>query len=766
MVEFLFLITTYNRFDNLKSLIDSIIPLNGTKKIIIVDDCSTDERYENLIDYHDDVLYYKTETNNGKINYWKTVNLLYSKVKNIDFKYVITIPDDVELIKDFDLIVRKYGVNDEIVRCFTQTSASETNWGYKYWLDCSFITKKEIFEKLEFKIDPIYVKDDYKVSSGVGKQLTERINRLNIKVVSYGSVVNHLGNDNSKMHPTLRKEEPLYGVKFNGDLVICGIATIKERKENLKLTVDSLINQVDKLIIYQNGYYDNTDFLNNEKIEVLSSLITGIDMGDAGKFFKVGEYKEYFYYLSVDDDLIYPPDYVNNLISNLKKYDNKVIVSHHGRIMKENPKSYYKDFEVGFRCLDEVTDEIEIDFGGTGVMGFHTSTVKNLTFDMFKSPNMADIWVGKYAKENNIPIIILKHNEGWLKTSLNKSETNTIFRKYLNDHTIQNQIIQSIEYVKKNKSQKVIFVTCTYNRPEVTKKIIEVWEKVQKNTEKYFTYENIVVDSDSSNLEVFNSNNNFSYYNYDNFPISNKWNYAASKLKEKDFDYVIFMGSDDFIDEDLLMNYYEKMKLNYDFIGIQDMYVHDSKTNKLYYWSGYKKHTGREGETIGMGRCFSKRIIEKLNYEPWLNGINKSLDRSLQKKLVNFNDLKVSTINLKRDGGFACDVKSNVNITNIKEYNDLEEVKNHKFKNLFKLENKEEPDKTEERRITIYDTVKIKTVKPELTKKEINYDKINSIFTNNNPKVISKPQPVQSDQKLKLNSETFSKIQRTKKRLR
>ena len=36
--------------------------------------------------------------------------------------------------------------------------------------------------------------------------------------------------------------------------VICGLATVKKRTTNLELTVKSIINQVDKLIVYQNVY--------------------------------------------------------------------------------------------------------------------------------------------------------------------------------------------------------------------------------------------------------------------------------------------------------------------------------------------------------------------------------------------------------------------------------------------------------------------------------------------------------------------------------
>ena len=63
-------------------------------------------------------------------------------------------------------------------------------------------------------------------------------------------------------------------------------------------------------------------------------------------------------------------------------------------------------------------------------------------------------------------------------------------------------------------------------------------------------------------------------------------------------------------------------------------------------------------------------------------------------------------------------------------------------------------------------TPTIEIVKPELTKKQINYDKINSIFQISNPKVILQQQTKQETGNLKLNSETFAKIQRPKKRLR
>jgi hypothetical protein len=249
--------------------------------------------------------------------------------------------------------------------------------------------------------------------------------------------------------------------------IICGIATIKGREDALKETVHSIINQVDKLIVYQNGYKEIFNFLKNSKIEVYSSLDTGIDMGDAAKFYKLSEYKN-DYYFSIDDDLIYPSDYVKKSLDVLKKYKNEIIVTYHGRTLIENAKSYYKDAKVKYKCLDDVSNYDFVHFGGTGVMAFHTSFVK-VQFNYFKHPNMADIWVGLFARENNIPILVIPHYENWIRYSDKFDANDTIYNNHTGNSIIQDSLIlnfnkkEIIKY-KKTVNDKIYFLIPSFNR--------------------------------------------------------------------------------------------------------------------------------------------------------------------------------------------------------------------------------------------------------------------------------------------------------------
>ena len=79
------------------------------------------------------------------------------------------------------------------------------------------------------------------------------------------------------------------------------------------------------------------------------------------------------------------------------------------------------------------------------------------------------------------------------------------------------------------------------------------------------------------------------------------------------------------------------------------------------------------------------------------------------------------------------------------------------LENVLNFETKIEPKKQEK--------IKIEQ-KIELTKKKLNYEKINSIFQVRSPIVISKPKEQQNENNLKLNSNTISKIQNNKKRIK
>jgi FkbM family methyltransferase len=249
---------------------------------------------------------------------------------------------------------------------------------------------------------------------------------------------------------------PTYHFQYVLDKITANMATIPERVDVLPNVVKSIIDQVDELNVYLNGFTDLPKCLLHYKIKVFWSQRENGDLGDAGKFYRVGKTKGYF--ITIDDDLIYPRDYIQKTIAAIEAYDRKAIISFHGRVLKGvKILNYYSRSSLEtYRCLNYVNGDHPVHIGGTGVMGFHYSAIK-LDISDFEIPNMADVWLAKKAQMQEIPIMVIGHESEWIKHApidLNKTIAHTMKN---NSETVTN-IVNSINWkiMKANRKIDVI----------------------------------------------------------------------------------------------------------------------------------------------------------------------------------------------------------------------------------------------------------------------------------------------------------------------
>lgn len=467
-------ITTYNRPKELQELLGDVARETEGKNyhVRVYDDHSDVPAYAPF----DMVRYAK---NHGKQRYWQIINDVFKDAETWDFKYFFLLQDDCRLVEGFfDKAIAEFeAISDPRKATFCPftpiTVYDRMMWSRKKakdveqidgktyilgnYVDCIFMCPRETLNILRFRVDPISperFKNNKYISSGVGQQLTERLTRISKTLwVAWSSLIIAHCNE-SKMNQEERAKNPLsplirerktqtfklYDVLKSSlspnDRIIAGMASIKSREITLEQTVNSLIHQVDELHIYLNDYEKVPKFLqNNPKIKFYMGKVYR-DRGDVGKFFKVQEVEGY--YFSCDDDLIYPPDYVEKTVSFLKSKQNSVIATYHGAVLKSGKlHDYYRDRrQVHYSAFQR--HEMAVHIGGTGVMAFHTSVFKPHLSD-FKHPNMADIWVGLLAQDQKIPILSAPRQLHWIKTQeIPTSETIYGSKK---NHGLQTQII-------------------------------------------------------------------------------------------------------------------------------------------------------------------------------------------------------------------------------------------------------------------------------------------------------------------------------------
>lgn len=223
-------------------------------------------------------------------------------------------------------------------------------------------------------------------------------------------------------------------------MITVKIASIPERISQLKVTIESFLKKVDSIQVYLNNYSFIPLFLNHKKICVFTSQEYG-DIGDIGKFYQIEQQQGYI--LTIDDDLIYPSGYVDSMVRKIDFYQRKVLICVHGNILpKQKLVSYYKD-KQSVHFEKELLKDIRVDIPGTGTLGFHTDNIK-ISQQIFVSPNMTDIWLAAYAKENNIPIISILRQCSWVIQARGEAFQRSIYQASFQKDSYQTQVVNNI----------------------------------------------------------------------------------------------------------------------------------------------------------------------------------------------------------------------------------------------------------------------------------------------------------------------------------
>lgn len=217
-------------------------------------------------------------------------------------------------------------------------------------------------------------------------------------------------------------------------MIYCGIATIPIRLNNFRIVVGHILPQVDVLFVALNGHKHIPSWLICPKIEIVQ---LDNSLGDIAKFYYVESCNGT--YVTLDDDLIIPRDYVKRLSDGLDKYGG--VVGFHGRIYT-TPMDDFKEWYKNYTCLRTVDGDYRVNIIGSGCCAFNTESIK-LKLSDFKKPNMADVWLSKKATEMKQPMTVLKHNAGDIKYL--KPEGKTIWHS-TEDYGYHLEILRS--YIK------------------------------------------------------------------------------------------------------------------------------------------------------------------------------------------------------------------------------------------------------------------------------------------------------------------------------
>lgn len=253
--------------------------------------------------------------------------------------------------------------------------------------------------------------------------------------------------------------------------LVASMATIPGRRRMLEDCVLSLLVQCDKVRVFLNEYPDVPAFLNHRRIEVRRSQDWD-DMGDAGKFGWIDAADDPGYRIIVDDDLVFPPDFVAKITAKVNAYENRAIVGMHGVLLRQPVASYYDaEYRSVFHFQSSLRHDRTCHVLGTNALCYYSDALK-MTWADFMFRNMADIFLARYAQEHRLAMVTPGRPQNWVRQNSQAEEFDTIYsnslrrtRSKFDSSLIQDAVVKWIAPLTMQPSgrPKIVCIMVAYN---------------------------------------------------------------------------------------------------------------------------------------------------------------------------------------------------------------------------------------------------------------------------------------------------------------
>lgn len=149
---------------------------------------------------------------------------------------------------------------------------------------------------------------------------------------------------------------------------------------------------------------------------------------------------------------------------------------------------------------------------------------------------------------------------------------------------------------------KLLVFLAVWKRPEITEICFKGLERLRNNSR--LPIETFAVISEEEIIPLCNKYQ-IKYTFYKNDPLGEKKNHGLTEAMKLEWDYLIEIGSDDIL-KDELINLYENYFGKYEMFGTKDSIIIDSLTGKC--------RRIQSDTPYGLGRCISRETIENHCY--------------------------------------------------------------------------------------------------------------------------------------------------------
>lgn len=163
---------------------------------------------------------------------------------------------------------------------------------------------------------------------------------------------------------------------------------------------------------------------------------------------------------------------------------------------------------------------------------------------------------------------------------------------------------------------KILIYLAVWKRPKITELCFRGIDRLKSHPD--FDISALAVISEESMIPLCDQYG-VKWVMYKNEPLGEKKNFGLKAAQKMDFDYLMEIGSDDLVLNELLDDY-KRVIGKSQFFGISDAAYINSETGEC------RRLISRS--TYGAGRMISRDALEKVGFNLWYDHLNRGMDNN------------------------------------------------------------------------------------------------------------------------------------------
>jgi len=222
---------------------------------------------------------------------------------------------------------------------------------------------------------------------------------------------------------------------------IGSMATMPARAESFARVLPAVATQVERLYLYLDGFASVPD-----SVRAFANVVPLLahehgDLHAAGRFLPLTMMREPCVFIVFDDDILYPPTYVHEIVGGLAAFAGRAVVGYHANVFRPPYQSYVRDRHC-YHFAAALAAPRPVHSVGAGTAAFDSA---RLSFDPAAWPRIRgnDLMLAMEAERRGLPRIALARPAGWL-APLRELQPDSVYAALLADDRQQTAMVKAL----------------------------------------------------------------------------------------------------------------------------------------------------------------------------------------------------------------------------------------------------------------------------------------------------------------------------------